>query len=96
MYKRDSKEVNYIAFKYGFKSLLFYLLGIAVIGFGVKVLFSKQFFGLILVLIGLFIIVSSDYILSFFLTPVIKEKKKENFQGTNKKKAFLLVKEDDE
>ena len=76
MYKRESKEVNYIAFKYGIKSLIFYLVGLLVIGFGVKVLLSKQFFGLILIIIGLFIIVSSDYILSFFLTPVIKEQKK--------------------
>lgn len=96
MYKRESKEVNYVAFKYGVKSLIFYLVGLITIGFGVKVLLSKQFFGLIIILIGLFIIVSSDYILSFFLTPIIKEKKKDNFKGDNKKKAFRLVKEDDE
>ncbi len=95
MYKRESKEVNYVAFKYGVKSLIFYLVGLLVIGYGVKVLLSKQFFGLVIIIIGLFIIVSSDYILSFFLTPVVKEKKKENFKGANKKKAVLLVKEDE-
>lgn len=95
MYKKETKEVNYVAFKYGVKSLIFYLIGLLVIGYGVKVLLGKQFFGLIIILIGLFIIVSSDYILSFFLTPIVKEKKKENFKGDNKKKAVLLVKEDE-
>ena len=95
MFKKETKEVNYVAFKYGVKSLIFYLVGLLVIGFGVKALIGKQFFGLIIILIGLLIIVSSDYILSFFLTPIQKGKKKENFSNENKKKAIRLVKEDE-
>lgn len=95
MFKKDSKEVNYVAFKYGFKSLIFYLISLLVMGFGVKALIDKQFFGLIIILIGLLILVGSDYILSFFLTPIQSEKKKEDNKETKKRKAISLIKEDE-
>jgi predicted RND superfamily exporter protein len=95
MFKKDSKEVNYIAFKYGFKSLIFYLIALIVMGFGVKVLIGKHFFGLVIILIGLLILVGSDYILSFFLTPIQKEKKKDENGEAKKRKAISLIKEDE-